>query len=391
MQGHWIKSRGGLLATNDVRWREPIGNVTENSSSRSRSRKRRGHEPGERVLLLLGSLFVLIIVAIGCGAPARVRPTSLPSQVEEPTEVRIAESEPMSEDTFVFAMSLPVPQDKAIAGNVDEIRTTFRSLRELGINIVVQPFDPRSSETDWKAYLDAAMQEDMKAIGGIRRGTPAWDGHSCDLGINRVFLESMKDHPALYAFFMVDEPFHWKHEFKITAETLQLLYQQAKEIAPNVPVVVQFSREIQKAEEKQVPPRFAFKRGMCDICVISALEFRNEGQGDLFYSDDLVSNHTISRAVIRREEPDAKIWTVIQVFGSIGVYYMPSADESQQMIDLLLSPELQAAGELDGIIWHHWASRLEALEAEQHTLGDPEFEALRNVVKETAKDLDLLK
>ena len=188
----------------------------------------------------------------------------------------------------------------------------------------------------------------------------------------------------------MDEPFHRKHGWRITAARLQLLYQQAKEIAPNVLVAVQFSREIQKAEEKKIDSRFAFKSGMCDICTISALEFRNYGEGNIFYRDVLISNHTISRAAIKSEDPDAEIWTTVQVFGSAtgeSSYYMPSGGELQQMEDLLLSSELQAAGELDGMIWQQWASFYEAQDATQYTLGDQEFEALRDIVKNTARRL----
>jgi len=414
------------MATNDIRWKEHIGDVTENICSRTRSRgKKRGRWSGGRVLLLLGPLFVLITVTIGCRAPVIARralrtatpvlltpnpvvPTATPvlptpvsptqasvvptaTPLPSPTQVGEKELAP-SAPSFGFAVLNAVPEEGATAGNVEEIRAQFRKLRYLGVNVVVQSFPSESNETDWIAYLDAAMQEDLQVAGWFESQPPVWTGNSFDLGINEVFLRAVKDHPALYAIFLVDEPFHKKHGWEITAERLQLLYQQAKAIAPNVPVAVQFSREIQKAEEGR-NPQYVFKSGMCDICNISSLEFRNYGEGNRFYSDVLIKNHLVSRAVVKREAPGAEIWTTVQVFGSAtggSTYYMSSADEVQQMVDLLLSPELQAAGELDGIIWQSWASFHESQEAMQYTLGDPECEAQRNTVRETAIRLGLL-
>ncbi len=397
----------GLLATDDIRRKELIGDVTESSSSRSHSRKTRGRWPGTTVFLLLGSLFALAMAAIGC-CPALaerryvlytatpVLPTLtpvVPTAAPSPWLTLVGDKEPTpSAPSFGFAAWFPVPFHKVGAENVDEIRATFGKLRELGISIVFQPFLPGFTKADWKAYLDVALQQDMKVVGWVPYRTQEWGDDGFEWGMNKVFLESVKDHPALYAFFMIDEPFSARHGWTITAERLQLMYQQAKEIAPNVPVVVQFSREIMNAELGEYRPQYAFKSGMCDICVIGTREFRNYGQGNVFYSDMLLSNHAISRVVIKREDPNAEIWTMVQVFGSPNAkssYYMPSVDELQQMIYLVLSPELQAAGELDGIIWQQWASPFEAQDPKQYTLGDPEFEALRSVVKDTARRLGL--
>jgi hypothetical protein len=318
-----------------------------------------------------------------------VAPMVTPSR--SPTSVGEKEPTPGGPPS-VFAAWFAVPLDNAGAENVDEFRATFGRLKELGVSVVFQPFLPEFTQADWKAYLDVALQEDMKVVGWVPHRESKWADDGFEWGMNKAFLESVKDHPALYAFFMIDEPFHRKHEWTITAGRLQLMYQEAKEIAPNVPVVVQFSREIQRAEQGEYGPQYAFEGKMCDICVISALEFRNYGQGNVFHRDVMISNHTASRAVMKRENPNAQIWTTVQVFGAAGggsSYYMPSADELQEMVDVLLSPELQVTGELDGIIWQQWASPFEAQAAKQYTLGDPEFEALRSVVKDTARRLNL--
>ena len=379
--------------------------VVENGDLPSGNRKQRSRRVA-MIALLLGLLFVLAIAAVGCGIPGRIRralgivtPVS-PAQTlpwEDATPSPLPLQVPIEEATsdapsFTFAVLNAVPEDRANVGGVDEIRTAFRKLKELGISVVGQAFAAESTRDDWQAYLDVAAQENIKVAGWFRDTPPVWTGSSFDLGVNRVFLEAMKDHPALYAFLLIDEPFHKKHGWEITVERLQLLYQQAKQIAPRVLMAVQFSREVEKAEARQ-DPRFAFKRGMCDVCIISTLEFRNYGEGNLFYRDVLLATHSVSRAVIRREDPEAKIWTTVQVFGSStgdSSYYMPRADELQQMVDLLLSPELRAAGALDGMLWQQWASFYAAKNSEQYTLSDPEFEELRNIVRDTARRLNLL-
>lgn len=290
-----------------------------------------------------------------------------------------------------FTAADPVPLDAAYAGNVEQIRTEFRKLKDLGINVVMQAFGPESTEADWQAYLDTATQEGLKVGVWFRESPPVWNGSNFDLGPNGVFLAAMKDHPALAVFLIIDEPFHRKHG-QITGAQLQSLYQQAKAIAPNIPMAVQFSREIEDAETNNTP-EYAFKDGMCDVCILSALAFRNNGNGNIFYKGALVTDHTISRAVIKREDPNAQIWSTVQVFGSAdgsSSYYMPSPAELQEMLDILFSSDLRTAGELNGLIWQRWASPYTDQDASQHTLEDPEFEDLRNIVKNTAQSFNLL-
>jgi hypothetical protein len=292
---------------------------------------------------------------------------------------------------FGFSVLDAVPEDRANAGNVANIRSEFRTLKDLGINVVVQSFASGSTESDWQAYLDAAAEEGLLVAGWFRTEPPVWNGSGFDLGINKVFLSSMKNHPALYAFFLIDEPFHSKHGWEITAERLQLLYRQAKDIAPDVLMGVQFSREIKLAEDRQ-NPNYGFRSGMCDICVIGGLDFRNYGNGNQFYRDDMLANQRASRAVIKREDPNARIWATIQVFGSAqgrSSYYMPSPAELQEVVDLLFSSELQATGQLDGVIWQQWMPYSKTGDAAQYTLSDPQFEEQRNIVKNTAEHLGL--
>jgi hypothetical protein len=225
---------------------------------------------------------------------------------------------------------------------------------------------------------------------------PVWNGSGFDLGPGEEFLRTQKDHPALFAYLLIDEPYHQKHNWEITTERMQRLYQQAKSLAPNVPMQVGWSREIWRSAQGDYGADYAFEGKMCDICAVSTLEFRNYGPGNSFDRDTAVANHRTSRELILRENPEAEIWATVQVFGSVATtegradgstYYMPSAAELQEMIDLLFSPELQAAGELDGVYWQQWASFRTQQEPSQYTLADPEFADLRAIVEQTTAGL----
>jgi hypothetical protein len=291
---------------------------------------------------------------------------------------------------------MAVPIDGATAANRDLARSEFKRLKMLGVNIVVQWFAPQTTLYDWQSYLDVAAHEDIAIIAGFADAPPVWNGSQFDLGVNEAFLKALQKHPAFYAYLIVDDPFGPKYGGAITTERLQLLYRQSKSIAPNARVVVQFGRTISKAEQER-NPRNAFKAGVCDICVIGATEFRNLGDGNKFRRDDLILNHTLARSVIKREDPKAQIWTLLQAFGAVArvsndesnTYYMPSADEIKQMVDTLGLLDSQIKVKSDGYIWQQWAPDLQARDAAMNTLWDSDFAAQRDRVRQTARQLGL--
>lgn len=338
--------------------------------------------PGRWVVIF--GLLVVMGLAAGCGGGR---------QEEQPVESGGAAGAPESlpPAEFTSVMGLVMRPEEAQAANVAAIRAQFQIIKQLGVGVAGQSFSDRSTEADWQAYLDAAEAEGLGVLPVFFDAPPAWDGNAWDLGINGAFLTAMKDHPALYAIFIMDEPFHREKHRGVTTAALQQLYQQVKGIAPNVPVAVQFSREITDAEQEN-DRRHAFKSGLCDICIISALEFRNYGLGNRLDEDTLMENQSVSRLVISREAPQAQIWTTVQVFGAARTtssggsgssYFMPSAEQLQQMLDLLLSAEVQSNGRLSGIVWQQWAH----LAAGQLTLADSPFETLRNVVRAANESL----
>lgn len=327
-------------------------------------------------------------------------PTAIPTRVPTATTAPPAPTPTRTKSpilpAILFAASMAVPIDNATAANREAARVEIKRLKALGINSVIQLFAPQTTLYDWQTFLDVAAQEEIAIIAGFADAPPVWNGTQFDLGMNEAFLKALQKHPALYAYLIVDDPFGPKYGNVITTERLQLLYRQVKSVAPNTRVIVQFGRTISKAELER-NPRSAFKTGMCDICVIGATEFRNLGDGNKFRRDDLILNHTLARAVIKRENPKAQIWTMLQTFGAVArsgnaessTYYMPSADELRQLLDTLGLLDTQTKVKSDGYVWQQWAPDLQARDAALNTLWDSDFGAQRDRVKQMAKQLGL--
>ncbi|MCO5183982.1 MAG: hypothetical protein M9965_08610 [Anaerolineae bacterium] len=321
-------------------------------------------------------------------------PTATPVSAETPTQQATPPDANTDDISFANVAVLAVPTDAVYVANADEIRAAMRELKALDINIIFQLFPADSTVADWRSFLDIAAEEGMLVDLGMEDGSPRWNGADFDLGPYETLLRELADHPALYAVAIIDEPYHKKHNFEITTDRLQLLYRQSKALAPDLPVHVGFSREIWKAAEGRYGPEYSFAPGLCDICAVSTLEFRNYGDGNFFDAETALNNHLASRETIRRLAPDSQIWTTVQAFGSVnttdngegGTYYMPSADELQEMLALLFSDELQAAGALDGVMWQQWASRYTDQDSKQYTLSDPEFAAHRELMKQVGEN-----
>lgn len=323
-----------------------------------------------------------------------VSPTATLVSAETPTQQATPVGVKPDDIPFANVAVLAVPTDASYVANADEIRAAMRELKALGINIIFQLFPSDSTVADWRSFLDIAAEEGMQVDIGMEDRSPRWNGTDFDLGPYDTLLRELGDHPALYAVAIIDEPYHKKHNFEITTDRLQILYQQSKALAPDLPVHVGFSREIWKADEGRYGSEYSFAPGQCDICAVSTLEFRNYGQGNFFDVETAANNHLASRETIRRLAPNSQIWTTVQTFGSVnttdnnegGTYYMPSADELQEMLALLFSDELQAAGALDGVMWQQWASRYTDQDSKQYTLSDPEFAAHRDMMKQVGEN-----
>lgn len=352
-------------------------------------------------------LLIIVGFLIGCTSPPTATPailtptrTSSPSVGATPTPTNGFTRTPSSTPivpTYPFVAAMPVPANYANMAGISTVRQQFSAIKALGFNLVAQSFEPTSTPYDWLAYLQAAEQANLAVIATFTSTPPVWKDSSFDLGVNEAFLKATQAHPAMYAFVIIDDPFNPKFNNTITSERLRQLYTQTKHVAPNTRLLVLFHKSIAKAETSNTL-NVAFKSGQCDICVIDAYEFRNTGDGNRFRRDDLIAQQRVSRAVIKREAPQAQLWTTAQVFGATARnpgdettwFYMPRADELQQLTEVLTSNELQQRGKLDGIIWLEWAWDWESRRAIQATLGATEFAAQREWIKIFARQLKLL-
>ena len=293
-------------------------------------------------------------------------------------------------------VTIEVPKNYAIGGvinvtqadldHVDEFAEEVARIKdELGISLLGQSF-PDSYGDDvpedvWEAYLDVVRDAGGKLVVWFEEEA-SWPKceAACqaegdwELGIGGQFLQWMNDeysqqpggvHPALYAYFLIDEPYHEKHglideepgEYVVTSARLQHLYQQAKAIAPNVPFHVNFSKEITKGDDlclandpesyPECDYEYQFVPGVCETCATSALEFRQnlpeEGAAEPTYlRDEMIHNHIVARKTVKRETPAIAAYSSVQVFGDDDsdtyTYYMPNTEDLQDMLDVLRCP-----------------------------------------------------
>lgn len=302
-----------------------------------------------------------------------------------------------------------VPMNHVSGVYETEIRSELQEIKNLHINRVAQAVATDSAAVDWLAYLDIAADEGVMTslsfgpddMPGI---TPKWNEATQSFDLNRVgellaFAQVHKDHPALEYVFIIDEPFHQKHNWEIDTARMKQLYMQAKAVAPDIPLAVGFSREIARGEITSIAPTdplyycrdhiqalqpaYKFEGGMCDVCMISGLEFRDNGGGPQFYSDVFTCNQAISRRVFQREKNGGELlFSSVQTFGTLSGsnYYMPSASELNQMLTMAYSdPTITAEGTIDAVSFQRWSVLYEGQNG--RSLGDVDQSALRDTVR----------
>lgn len=276
------------------------------------------------------------------------------------------------EGTFYYGVVNAVSKERAknVPEYLDEARGRMQAIKASGFDLLGQVFALDSVEADWIAMLDLMQEEGLRALPFILQDPADWDGTRWNtLGLHEPFLEATKDHPAMLWFSIIDEPFN----VPITTVQLQTLYQQYKEIAPDMPIFGQYSKQIWVREEAD--DRFQglvnYATGQCDVANIASLSFRNEDTypGDPQYRrQETIDNHTVSRRVINRETPGMPITTTVGVFGGT-TYYMPTVDELTALLDLIVSDALEAEGHLSGILFQTWWPFHQSVVGEHDTLG----------------------
>lgn len=220
-------------------------------------------------------------------------------------------------------------------------------MQRLGINMVLNNFDYDATPDDWIDYLEAAERYNIRVVAQLwpegwkfSEETQAWDIDSQA----RLFLTTIEDHPALFAVYLLHEPY-WRdcEGCGYTTAEQQALYQAVKAIA-DIPL---YSEVDSMAFWTEQGEETAFAAGICDYCQTSYYPFRSNGD---YEREELIERITADMKVARERAPDARIVWTMQGFAQGAPYFlrMPTADEMRDLAELVYSYDIAGAW------WYPW-------------------------------------
>ena len=230
---------------------------------------------------------------------------------------------------------------------VDE--ANYDIAESMNINVILIDFDHDGSPQEWTAALDTAQAHNLQVIAW--QWTPGWQWNGTNWTIDsqaELFLETVENHPALFAVYSLHEPY-WNECFGCgyTTTQQQMLYTQIKAIA-DVPIyssIGEIAYYAQYAEDNNVDTLFA--DGICDYCDTFYYPFKD---GDVYERDEVIDYLNAELAIASEHAPNSKIIWVMQVFAQKQGYNlrMPTADEIEDLA------EIAYATDIYGISWYTW-------------------------------------
>jgi hypothetical protein len=116
----------------------------------------------------------------------------------------------------------------------------FAKVKAAGFNLVhLYDWEYSNNNAPVKEWLDAVHAAGLKAVVGFDRGRSSNQG-LLQMNLDHVAerVAAFKDHPALYAWYLFDEP-DLKNQY-ISPRNLQTIYSTIKELDPYHPVIVTF-------------------------------------------------------------------------------------------------------------------------------------------------------
>jgi hypothetical protein len=245
-----------------------------------------------------------------------------------------------------------------------QVGEAMRHIKALGSNITLQLFQQELTAEDWQIYLDVAQQEGMLVIG--RLGPPDWNPDPADLSPILDVLALVAEHPALYGFVYLHEP--WE---VMDTSQMQDIYHEIKGHYPTLRLGVIWSGEIEKSIRRLDPLR-QYTADLCDICIINLKAFQNDPQSA---EDQGLNRLKVSAEVIQAITPEVELWSSVQVWapldGGRRGFRVPQPDE---MATLFCA--IKAAYPLRGFMWASWALDM----PEAPTLDSSELMAQRQAV-----------
>lgn len=300
-------------------------------------------------------------------------------------------------DSLVYGAVAPFPATMSKVNYLNEFSQALDSIaaRTPNIKYLMPGFENMNSDTtDWIAILNKCDEKGFKVI--VTFMDSIWNGGNPYAEQFRPIFnqtsgffdfESMGEfvsnptcinHPALYAVFMVDEPWHPNKLPQYSTDTLKMMYSQLKSLAStDFNIFVAFSRMIwtqtwsgQGLGGQGSTNLVQWRDSLCDIAQISTLEF----QQNSFWTDKLDSNHTISRNIIQTLTPEIPLWTSVQVFGAnLGPapgYWFPTPTYLTAMLDSITLSKYQNIKPLTGMMFQQWDSPLYGQRTTQFSMGD---------------------
>jgi hypothetical protein len=266
------------------------------------------------------------------------------------------------EASFYYGVFQPV-------STVDDIRSSakvageMQQIKALGANVTGQVFDPELSSDDWRK--DVAQQEGFFILAGI--GPVARNPDPADLSPLLNILAAVGDHPALYGFIYLHEP--WE---EFDTSQMRAMYREIKAAHPNVRLAVFWSGEIGKSEQALDPNR-QFTDDLCDICIVNLKPFQTnptqeERQG--------LGRMQGAASVIEEQDPDAELWSSAMVWSPPGGgrrgFRVPSPAEMETLFCAL-----RRDYPLRGFVWETWTID----KPNEGTLASPELTEQRQAVR----------
>lgn len=299
-------------------------------------------------------------------------------------------------DSLLYSAVSPFPVTMTNIGHLSEFSAALDSIasRIPAIKYLMLGFENLHSDTsDWISILNICNQKGFKVIvifmdsiynsgnPTTEQLRPVFSGSNFNfesLG-NFVSCQRCITHPALYAVWMIDEPWHPTKLPKYTTDTLKMMYTQLKSLAApnNFKIFAAFSRQIwtrtwsgQGLGGQGGDSLITWRDSLCDIVQISTLEFQNNGYG----WTNLDNNHYYSRYIIDSITPTLPLFTSIQVFGgNLGPnagYWYPYPNDLIQLMDSVTDSKYQNVYPLTGMTFQQWDSPLLGQRSGQYTLGD---------------------
>lgn len=257
---------------------------------------------------------------------------------------------------FEYVAYNTISQEDLIHKDIDTLEKSFSDLRKMRVQTVIQPFSDETSKDEWGWFLDVAKRNEFKVIPIFLPGQetiPVLRNGNFSLGKIGQFLDLYRQHSALYAIGVLEYPYHpTKYQGQMTQESIQLLYKQIKQLAPSVPVYVNFGLLGADAVYLGEP----IKNAMCDICAIGDSQFKLTDQGNTYEKDVFMSTNFSVRHALSKNSSNSKLWVNAQTFGATQSYYfMPSPDELEDVVRLALSPGFQSEYPLSAVVFQYWA------------------------------------